>query len=262
MDTFSTSTSIAPASIATASIATTSIAPASIAPASIAPASIAPSVAQEDILKPFDNPIDFSKITYKSPKMSQMGMKTVALSYNGSPLFIQTPRMLSFGINKSIYQEAFPSDSITFSFLNIENDQHLERFHKFLLNLDEWCLEETRKNSWEWLSVKSLEGEDLTENYYSLIKNSSNGYPDYFKIKLRNGVNGYTTSFFDINKEIIPSDIIETKFTKGSFVRGLLQCVGLWFREGKFGLTWKLIQLLVEPRIVKMDECLISLEED
>jgi hypothetical protein len=224
------------------------------------------SIALENILKPFDYPFDFSKITYKSPKMSQMGMKTVAFLYNDLPLLIQTPRMLSFGINKSMFQEGFPSDSVTFSFLNIDNDVHLKRFHQFLKDLDKWCLEETRKKSWEWLSVKSIESKDLIENYYELVKSSSNEYPDYFKIKLRNGVNGYTNSFFDKNKEIISSDVIETKFTKGSFVRGLVQCVGLWFREGKFGLTWKLIQLVVEPRLVekenKQEKCLISLEDD
>jgi hypothetical protein len=39
----------------------------------------------------------------------------------------------------------------------------------------------------------------------------------------------------------------------------VIQCGGLWFAGGKFGVTWKLFQGVVQPRPSLKGKCLISL---
>lgn len=219
------------------------------------------------VVKPFNSSeiYDLSRLNYKQPKLTITGMKNVAILYETEPFIIQTPRMLSFGINKWTSPEGNSSNSITFSFLNIEKDSKLQKFHKFLEELDYWALTEIQKKSWEWLSIKSISLEEIQANYYKVLRSSANNHPDYIKIKLRNSTSGYSTTFFNKEKEQIEYSNIDEVFTKGSFVRGLLQCVGLWFADGKFGLSWKLIQLLVESRSrikPNFNECLIEESND
>ena len=46
---------------------------------------------------------------------------------------------------------------------------------------------------------------------------------------------------------------------KASNVALVLQCGGLWFINGKFGVTWKLVQGMVRPRATLRGKCHIKL---
>ena len=46
---------------------------------------------------------------------------------------------------------------------------------------------------------------------------------------------------------------------KASNVALVLQCGGLWFINGKFGVTWKLVQGMVRPRASLRGKCHIKL---
>jgi hypothetical protein len=47
--------------------------------------------------------------------------------------------------------------------------------------------------------------------------------------------------------------------TKGSKLATLIQCGGIWFANGKFGVTWKLVQAVIKPRETLFGRCHISL---
>jgi hypothetical protein len=54
-----------------------------------------------------------------------------------------------------------------------------------------------------------------------------------------------------------PLDFIK----KGTNLAVIMQCGGLWFANGKFGVTWKLAQAVVQrPKGSLTDECLIKLK--
>jgi len=57
---------------------------------------------------------------------------------------------------------------------------------------------------------------------------------------------------------ITPKDLIG----KGSHVAVVLQCGGLWFANGKFGVTWKLLQGVVKPRDTMKGKCHIFLSSE
>jgi len=55
-----------------------------------------------------------------------------------------------------------------------------------------------------------------------------------------------------------PSDLIP----KASNVAIVVQCGGIWFANGKFGVTWRLVQGLVKPRATLKGKCHIQLDAE
>jgi hypothetical protein len=56
---------------------------------------------------------------------------------------------------------------------------------------------------------------------------------------------------------LTPLDFIK----KGTNLAVIITCGGLWFANGKFGVTWKLAQAMVQkPKPSLLDECLIKLK--
>lgn len=200
------------------------------------------------------NTFEVSRLISKPAKTNAMGSKNVPIGYmydkEYETMMVQTPRMLSFGINKFVYSEE-SYYSVTFSFIGIENDEKLKEFHDFLVKLDTWGKELALKNSWEWLGIKNISSETIDVNYHTNIKTS--GKHDYIKMKLRKGVSGFTTTFFNKDKEVIDNSDIELVFNKGSYVRALLECNGFWVSNGKLGISWKIKQMIVEPRVTNLE---------
>lgn len=49
---------------------------------------------------------------------------------------------------------------------------------------------------------------------------------------------------------------------KASQTAVIVQCGGIWFAGGKFGVTWKLLQAVVKPKPTLKGKCLISLTQE
>ena len=57
---------------------------------------------------------------------------------------------------------------------------------------------------------------------------------------------------------LFPPDLI----AKATNVATVIQCGGLWFANGKFGVTWKLVQAVVKPKQSLRGKCFIDLSPD
>jgi hypothetical protein len=60
------------------------------------------------------------------------------------------------------------------------------------------------------------------------------------------------------NATLSPQDLI----AKGSHIAVSIQCGGIWFANGKFGVTWKLFQAIVKPKMSLKGKCHIKLDEE
>lgn len=209
-------------------------------------------------LKEFES----SNLVCSAPKaLNAMGAKSVNLNYKfndgQAPITFQTPWMRSFGINQWVDPKnanAEPKLSVTLSFMGHEENEGMSTFKDFLEAIDEWAIDTAHKNSWEWLKTKSAPRDTIAFNYTRSLKvpvdketGEPNGKPANMKLKLTKTDTGYATSFFNTDKQMIPADEVESFFNKGSRVRALVQCTGFWIAAGKFGLSWKLKQMIVEP---------------
>ena len=56
---------------------------------------------------------------------------------------------------------------------------------------------------------------------------------------------------------VSPMDII----TKLSHVKAMIQCGGIWFANGKFGITWRFVQCMIRPRVSMHGKCHLSLSQ-
>jgi hypothetical protein len=210
------------------------------------------------------NAFDSSNLIAASPKpMGNMGGKSISVNYKfpegQAPITIQTSWMRSFGINKWINpsdESAPPKLSVTLSFQGVEADAKIAELKDVLSAIDEWAIDTAHKNSWEWLKTKSAPRDTIAFNYtrsfkYPVDKDSGepNGKPATMKLKLdRDNTNGgYKAAFFNKERVSIPANDVDTVFAMGSKVRALFECTGFWVAAGKFGLSWRLKQMIIDP---------------
>jgi hypothetical protein len=210
------------------------------------------------------NTFDASNLIAASPKpMGNMGGKSISVNYKfpegQAPITIQTSWMRSFGINKWINpsdESAPPKLSVTLSFQGVEADAKIAELKDVLSAIDEWAIDTAHKNSWEWLKTKSAPRDTIAFNYtrsfkYPVDKDSGepNGKPATMKLKLDrdNTSGGYKAAFFNKERVTIPAGDVDTVFAMGSKVRALFECTGFWVAAGKFGLSWRLKQMIIDP---------------
>jgi hypothetical protein len=73
------------------------------------------------------------------------------------------------------------------------------------------------------------------------------------------GVEIYDTDrnclFPSADPNVSPMEII----TKLSHMKTMIQCGGIWFANGKFGITWRFVQGMIQPRLSMRGKCHLSL---
>lgn len=197
---------------------------------------------------------DITKVSYSEPKKLAHGGNAVYVQYEGSSLILQTPQMVlpwSMGKYESADSVKY---SIDLSFKGLESDEKMQKFHNVLSELDKKLVCDGVTNSMSWMKKKKV-SEDIMKEFFSsqlkVSKNKETGeadgkYPPVFKVKVpyRDGVFG--CNVYDSKKNLLEGDLNEV-LVKGSQVQCLIQCVGLWFAGGKYGCSWKVVQMKVTP---------------
>jgi hypothetical protein len=128
-----------------------------------------------------------------------------------------------------------------------------------LVEFENKVKEDAKKNSREWFGKASM-SDDVVDALFSPMlkypKNQATGEPDKtrtptLKVKLPIWSGEYKFELFDTqNEKLLPNDSGETPdllIPKGSEIACVIMCGGLWFANGKFGVTWKLYQGVVKP---------------
>jgi hypothetical protein len=89
--------------------------------------------------------------------------------------------------------------------------------------------------------------------------------PPTLKLKLPAWGGEFKFELFDVqNNVLIPNEngVTPTELIpKGSEIACIIQCGGIWFANGKFGVTWKLFQGVVKPtQTLAKGQCHIKLD--
>jgi hypothetical protein len=216
-------------------------------------------------------------VRYAKPKVNKNGQgKTIGL-YNtktNEPLRLFTPSMMTWGVSdfrdessgKVTYSLALQFPQADFS--NAETDAFLAAMQAF----HEKIRQDVFDNAKEWLgkTYKSLDVLDaMMTPVLKYPKVKETGEPDMtkmptMKIKVEYYDNEFNTEVYSKNNKLLfpVEHSVETPVTlipKQSQVQTVLQCGGIWFAAGKFGVTWKLLQAVVEPKPTLKGRCLINL---
>lgn len=205
--------------------------------------------------------INASKIEFSPIKVLDNGGKAVNVRYEGHNVVVETPSMnLPFGV--SLFDKQGPAKySVDMSFRGMDDSEALKEFHAFLEAFDERMVDAGVENASKWFKMANPSREIIKAFYTPVLKISRDPagnpkpYPPTMKIALRKRKDGkFESSFYNGTARDAegkptpfpvdtPIDNILPKRTSASFI---VQCTGVWFAGGKFGTSWKSVQLRVD----------------
>tara|TARA_B000000557_G_C20784221_1_gene447937 strand:+ start:279 stop:1190 length:912 start_codon:yes stop_codon:yes gene_type:complete len=222
----------------------------------------------------FDATNDFM---YTKPKVNQSGGKSVGIlnSNTKKGLYMSTPLMLTWGINEYVDEASgkrtydmllqFPKDEY--------NTAELDNFLKNLKEFENKLKKDAIKNSKEWMNKAKMSDEVIDALWTPMLKypkHPDTGDFDYdrpptLRVKIPYWEGEWRTEVYDLegnalypNKDgVLPTELV----VKGINVATVIQCGGIWFANGKFGVTWKLFQCVVKPKATMKGKCLITLSD-
>ena len=210
------------------------------------------------------NAKDFSpskNMVFTKPKANNAGGKSVGILNNISKksILLQTPLMMNWGVN--VYDNANGSKSydLTLQFPREEfGNDDTKNLLDMLVEFEDKVKADAQKNPRDWFGKSSMSAEVIDALWSPMLKypkDQSTGEPDKtrsptLKVKLPVWEGEYKFELFDVNQtSLIPNDDgrgPEEFIQKGSNVACIIQCGGIWFANGKFGVTWKLYQGVVK----------------
>lgn len=213
---------------------------------------------------------DPALLNVSGAKMTHTGGTGIGLSYGPEkrPILLRTPFMVGFGINTwAAYggggAGATPQQSITLSFYGQPAD---EPFYHVLCAMDEWLLQTASQNTWEWLKSKNLSFEQLKSRHKRTVRPSSGfgGVPN-IKFNLSRASTSSTAFFMEgagAGAGVLEPDSLPQLFGKGTVAAAIVQCTGIWVKDGCFGFCWKLIHVMLAARPASAAAAAAAKEQD
>jgi hypothetical protein len=199
---------------------------------------------------------DISNITYNAPRVLETGGKSIWISYKKAPLYVQTPEMTApFGLNKWPGEKSGTDKySIDLSFKNRETNQAIQSFFDVVEALDAKLVQDALENSMSWFK-KKYTSPDVVEALYTPMlkyaKDKATGertdkFPPTFKFSVPFRDGRFGCEVYDRNRQQVSLLAIEEQ-VRGSAITAIIQCTGIWIAGGKFGCSWKAVQIRVRP---------------
>lgn len=204
---------------------------------------------------------DVSKITVTVPKVNEKtGAKSSYLNYGGEKLVMQTATQMVLPFGLGVFDKNGTAEySVELSFRGMQEREALQQYHSALQELDEQMIKLGVKNSKLWF--KSELNEQVIRAFYTptlkLSKDKEGNplpYPPTTKAKLRKMNGDFEAKFFDENGTPYRGVPVEDLLVKGATATGLLECTGVWFAGSKYGLTWKVKQMIIHHLPQKMKD--------
>jgi hypothetical protein len=218
---------------------------------------------------------NISDLDITAPKLNKSGGKSANILYKptkkGLYVNMQVP-MLTWGASmfkdqqsgKETYDMAIQFPRKDYS--SAETDILLAKFQA----LEQHIKAEAVKNCMAWFN-KKMTPELVDAAWTPMLKYSkdpNSGEPDMtkaptLKIKLPMWENKFNCEIYDPNGAMLypndkttntPIDLIP----KGVNIVAIIQCGGLWFANKAFGCTWRLFQVVVQPKPSMKGRCLIA----
>jgi hypothetical protein len=173
-----------------------------------------------------------SEIDCKNIKFSKMreerGHKFVSVFYNNHKFRVHSAKVkVPFGIKKF-------GDKYTMQLSVSDNNMK-----ELLKDIDTALVKAGRENTKEWFQTNKDVGD-----FKSNVKQNGT-YPPLVSVKLPQDQNGeFKFSLYNDKKEKVEvneGNVVEL-FSKGVLIKPILECVGVWFKDNTYGISWKLFQ--------------------
>lgn len=210
--------------------------------------------------------ITASKIEFGPVKLLDSGGKMVNLRYEGRNLMVETPSLnVPYGVN--VFDKtpgAPPKFSVDLSLRGVEDNEQVRALQDFLEAFDERMVDAGVENAGKWFKMANPNREVIKAFYTPTLKFSKDAqgnpkpYPPTVKLALRKkkGSEAFETDFYNGAERDGKGQIqkfetdtpIEQILPKRAQCTAIIQCTGVWFAGGKFGTTWKAVQIRVDSQ--------------
>jgi hypothetical protein len=214
-----------------------------------------------------------SDIKYSKPKVDSRGGKSVGILNAGSntATYISTPLMLTWGVSDYEGNERY---EMALQFPNSEYaTDDTTNFMNNMIDFEKKMKTDAISNAKEWFGKAKMSEDAIDALWTPMLKypkDKNTGEPDTdrsptLKVKVPYWEGEWKTELYDVNQKAIYPDPDGGSMTpkeliaKGTHVALVLQCGGLWFANGKFGVTWRLFQGVVKPKATMRGKCHIQL---
>lgn len=221
-----------------------------------------------------------SDVKYSKPKVNAVGGKSVGIlnAATNSATYISTPLMLTWGVNsytddktgKTTYDMSlqFPLSE----YANADTTAFLENMKAF----EERIKADAISNSKEWFGKTKMSADVIDALWTPMLKypkDKDSGESDMtrsptLRIKMPVWEGEWKCELYDTDRtQIFPDSDVPNRtpldiISKGANIATVIQCGGIWFANGKFGITWKLFQGVVKPKASLRGTCHIQLSND
>lgn len=218
--------------------------------------------------------------TYTKPRINKAGGKAIGIINKSTnrQLHISMPLMLTWGVNERV-DESSGRVSYDMSLQFPKEEYATEATRQSLAAIaamERQVQMDAIANSKEWFNkAKLTEGQvEVLFNpmlYYSKDKDTGErkeGVSPTLRVKLDCYDDVFKVEIYDVDSQplypsktddsITPVDMI----TKGCNVITSLKCGGVYFVNGKFGVTWRLHQAIVKPRTSMTGKCMLTVNKD
>lgn len=223
---------------------------------------------------------DVDSINYSKPKVNARGGKSVKIQDSQHRTFIMsTPLMLTWGVNENQWDESGPKKyDMALQFPSEEySNVNVTAFYDNMRAFENKILDDAcGKYCKEWFN-KAKMTRDVAEALWNPMlkypKDKGTGEPDLsrmptFRLRIPYWDEKFNVEFYDINQQLLfgpsndnGSNTPTTIVPKTSHVSCIVQCGGLYFAGGKFGVTWDLVQAVVRPPARIAGSCFVELDE-
>ena len=207
-----------------------------------------------------------NSINIGNPKVNASGGKNVPLFDRGRRcgLKLSTAMMTCWGVNendfdgpgKKTYDMSLQFPSAEYA--TADTSAFLDNLKRF----EAYIKQQAIANSKLWFGKN--QSPEVVEAFWTPTlrypKDKATGEPDYtksptFRVKLPFWDGKFKFEIFNVKGELVfPKEDVNIMdvVPKGSEVKIILQCGGIWFAGGKFGVTWKPFQMIVKPKLQLM----------
>jgi hypothetical protein len=204
---------------------------------------------------------------YMPPKLNDKGGKSINVisTQSNRSIHLIMPLMKTWGIADFIDEKGEPDGKFSMD-LNFpldgattpETDEALRKLKEFEENL----LNDAVINSEAWFGKKQSR-EIVEYSYFPFLKYKKNkdtkavdySRPPSLKPKVPKYGNDWKIEIYDTNLNLLfpsPNNISPIELVpKSSNVASVIACGGIWVGGKGWGLTWKVIQLVVKPQVME-----------
>jgi len=220
-------------------------------------------------------------IMYTTPKATPQGAKSVNIlnKKTKTGLTLSTPLMLTWGASEFVDQSSGVGDgkftlSLQFPGKEYENDD-TTAFLKNMKALEDKIKADALLYSKEWFGKVHKNADVVDALWTPMLKYSKDkstgdydlSRPPTLRIKLPQWEGVFKSEIYSEDGDKLfpvsntPSVTPLEYLKKGSNIMTLIQFAGIWFVNGKFSASWKLIQAVVQkPKATLQGQCFIKMK--